>query len=237
VSRGAAIICPVILPINKPLYAISKALLIAGGKLMFRLRHEGVENVPREGGLIIASNHQSHLDPPMIGVGVPRHIHFMAKRELAKNPLLGWFMRQVGTILVDRSQGRGALESALACLEEGGTVVIFPEGTRTRSGRLNQGRKGVAVIAHRSGAAVLPTCIAGANKCFPVGSKTIKPGRIKVRFAKPMKFAHYPEGTIPESVLAETTKNIMDAIEELAPPEMRPLPEEKAKWYREEGAA
>ncbi len=202
---------------------------------MFRLRHEGVENVPREGGLIIASNHQSHLDPPMIGVGVPRCIHFMAKRELFKNRLLGWFMRNVGVIMVDRSHGRGALESALACLKVGGTVMIFPEGTRTRSGRLNRGRKGVAVIAHRSGAMVLPACIAGAGKCFPVGSKAIKPGRIKVRFAKPMQFAHYPTGIIPESVLAETTKKIMDAIEELAPPEIRPLPEEKAKWYREEG--
>lgn len=236
-SRGAAIICLVILPCNRLLYGVSKALLLAGGKLMFRLRHEGVENVPRKGGLIIASNHQSHLDPPMIGVGVPRCIHFMAKRELFKSRLLGWFMRNVGTILVDRSQGREALQLALACLKEGGTVVIFPEGTRTRSGRLNRGRKGVAVIAHRSGAMVLPTCIEGSGKCFPVGSKAIKPGRIKVRFAEPMRFAHYPDGTIPESVLAQTTKKIMDAIEELAPPEMRPLPEEKAKWYREEGAA
>jgi len=237
VSRGAAIIWSVIPSCNRALYGAAKALLLAGGKLMFRLRHEGVEHVPREGGLIIASNHQSHLDPPMIGVGVPRFIHFMAKRELFKNRLLGWFMRNVGVILVDRSQGRGALESALACLKEGGTVMIFPEGTRSLTGRINRGRKGVAVIAHRSGAAVLPGCIEGSKKCFPVGSKTIKPGRIKVRFAKPLRFEHIPEGTIPESVLAETTKKIMDAIEELAPPEMRPLPEEKAKWYREEGAA
>lgn len=221
-------------PFNRPLYAASKALLIGASKLMFRLKHEGVENVPREGGLIIASNHQSHLDPPMIGVGVPRHIHFVAKRELAKNRLLGWFMRQVGTILVDRSQGREAVETALGYLGAGGTVVIFPEGTRTRTGRLNRGHKGVAVLAHRSGANVLPTCIIGADKCFPVNSRAIRPGRITVRFGEPMRFEHHLEGIIPEDLLAQTTKKIMDAIEELVPPEMRPLPEEKVKWYRRE---
>jgi len=223
--------------LNRPLYAASKAILQVLSKLLFRLQHEGVENIPREGPLLIASNHQSHLDPPMIGLGIPRYVYFIAKRELARSRLLGWYMRNLGTILVDRGQGREALEAALEYLNAGRAVVIFPEGTRTRTGRLNPGRKGVGVLAHRSGAVVLPTCITGANRCFPVGSKIIRPGRIKVRFGKPLRFTHLPSGPIAEELVEQTTAKIMQAIEELVPPELRPLPEERARWHHEGGHA
>ncbi len=221
---------------NKPIYGLSKALLLSAGRLMFRLRYEGTENIPRQGPLLITSNHQSHLDPPMVGMGVPRYIHFLAKRELAKSRFLAWFMQQAGVILVDRSQGREALESALAYLHAGDAVAIFPEGTRTRTGRLIRGRKGAALLAHRSGAQVLPACIIGANQCFPVNTRKIRTGRIRVRYGKPLDVEHLPEGAIPEEVLAQTTRRIMDAIEELVLPEMRPLPEEKATWYRDGSA-
>lgn len=197
------------------------------GKLLFRVRFEGSAKIPRQGPLIIASNHQSHLDPPMVGLGVPRHAHYLSKRELSSSRALGWFLRSVGTIFVDRSHGRDALAVAVEYLRAGRTVIIFPEGTRTRTGHIGTGKKGVAILAHRTGAAVVPTCVTGAYECFPAGSKKIRFGRITVRYGEPLYFEHILEEQILEELLARTTKQIMDAIIAMAPPEIRPLAQDK----------
>jgi len=208
---------------NKPLFVIAKNLLLLGGKLAFRVKYTGGRNIPKTGGLIIASNHQSHLDPPTVGMGVPRDVHFMAKQELATSPFLRWFLRSVGTIFVDRAQGREALAEAAEYLNAGMAIVIFPEGTRTRTGRIGPGKKGVAILAHRTGAAVVPACIVGADKNFPAGSKRMRFGRIIVHYGKPMTFYHIPEGEISSELVFSTTQKIMDAIIELAPPDLWPL--------------
>jgi 1-acyl-sn-glycerol-3-phosphate acyltransferase len=205
------------------LFSFSKAMLLAGGRLFFRISYEGGENIPRQGALIVASNHQSHLDPPLVGVGVPRHVFFMAKREFTKFRLFRWFLGDIGTIFVNRSQGREALNAAMEFLQAGRAIVIFPEGTRTRTGHIGTGKKGVAILAHRTGATVVPACIVGADKCFPAGSRRIRLGRIKVYYGEPLRFELIPEGQIPEDLLAETTTIIMNAIIALAPPEIRPL--------------
>jgi len=218
-------------------YRCAKALLYVGSKLVFRITHEGVENIPREGGLFIASNHASHLDPPLVGIGVPRQVTYVAKQELAGSRFLKWFMRKVDTILIDRSRGRGALDQTIERLEKGQAVIFFPEGTRTRTGRLNRGRRGAAVIVLKSGATVVPTCIVGSHECFPPGAKLPRPGKVTVRFGPPLTFKKVDREEIPPELLDSTLRQIMDAIEDLLPERMRPKAEEKRDWYTREDAA
>lgn len=215
----------VLSPWERVAYAMTKWLLFAWAKLMFRLSFEGQENIPRTGALLIACNHVSHLDPPLVGLGVPRHIFHIAKKELTRVPLVGWTMRALHTILIDRSRGQDALRETVEYLEKEAVVIIFPEGTRSPTGRLQRGHSGAAVLALKSGTPVLPAAIIGSHRCFPKHSRWIRPGKVKVRFGEPMQFERHPEARIPRELLERTTRQIMQAIAALLPPEMQPLPE------------
>ena len=218
-------------------FRFAKALLFAGSKLFFRITYKGVEHIPREGAPLIASNHASHLDPPLVGVGVPRHVTYVAKQELAGSRFLRWFLRNVDVILIDRSRGRGALEQTLERLAKGQAVVLFPEGTRSHTGRLNRGRRGAAVLALKSGATVVPTCIIGSYECLPPGAKLPRPRKVEVRYGKALHFSRVEGSEIPAGLLDSTLREILDAIEDLLPERMRPQPEEKARWYSPEANA
>lgn len=124
----------------------------------------GEENVPREGAFIMASNHASNFDPPLVGTAMRyRLIHFMAKEELFRNPLMGWFLRYVRTFPVHRGHiDRKAIVESLRVLKTGGVLGIFPEGTRYSDGKLGPFHEGMAAIAIKSGAPVLPTAIIGS---------------------------------------------------------------------------
>lgn len=215
-------------------FRFAKALLFAGSKLFFRITYKGVEHIPREGALLIASNHASHLDPPLVGVGVPRHVTYVAKQELAGSRFLRWFLRNVDAILIDRSRGRGALEQTLERLARGQAVVLFPEGTRSHNGRLNRGRRGAAVLALKSGAAVVPAGIVGSYECLPPGAISPRPRKVEVRYGKALHFSKFDGSDIPAGLLDSTLREIMDAIEDLLPERMRPTAVEKAKWYTTE---
>lgn len=213
------------------LYGATKLILRTLAKLYLRLEAHGVENIPRSGGIIIASNHLSHLDPPVLGVCVPRHIFHIAKKELAEIPPLSLIFRLFGTILIDRKRGQKALKTAQDYLERGLAIIVFPEGTRSETGRLGRGRTGTAVIALKTGAPVVPSAVIGTDKSMKKRSRFIKPAKVIVKFGKPIYFGKYEGELIPRNLLIECTARIMDAIEELLPPEMRPSPEEKALYY------
>src|SRR5687768_16831147 len=142
---------------GRAVYWWTRGNIWALSKLLFRMRVEGARNVPRSGGVLICSNHVSHLDPPLVGTAAPRMVFHMAKRELFKVPALTWFMRQIGTIMVHRGQGRQAIQDAVDYLHKGRAVIIFPEGTRSKNGVLQQGRSGAIVIAIGANAPLLPT--------------------------------------------------------------------------------
>ena len=136
---------------------------IIGGfcRLVFGLRVEGVEHIPRSGPFVVVANHCSNLDPPMLGWAtghqVCRIVHFMAKIEMRRWPVIGWLATQSGVYFVRRGEGdRAAQRFSLATLADGRPIALFPEGTRSRDGRMRSFKDGAAYLAMRSGAPVLP---------------------------------------------------------------------------------
>lgn len=157
------------------IYVLSRALVRLFFRLLYRVRVEGRENIPPSGPVIVAVNHVSNLDPPLVGAALDRPAHFLAKAELFRRPLPALYLRRLHTIPVERGRvDRRALEKALAVLRTGGVLVIFPEGTRRHGGELGDFQRGVAFLAERSGAPVIPGGISGDYK--PGGSILLRFG-------------------------------------------------------------
>jgi len=195
-------------------------------RIFFRARVEGVEQVPRTGPFILVANHCSNLDPPIIGWAtghkVGRVIHFMAKMEMRRWPLAGWLAQNSGVIFVRRGEAdRAAQKAALDALADGRPIALFPEGTRSRDGRLRHGRGGAAFLAMRSGAPLLPVAISGTHRIFPGRSRFPHASRIAVRIGEPLSLSHLPNGRLDREALAEGTERIMAAIDGLLPEEQR----------------
>jgi 1-acyl-sn-glycerol-3-phosphate acyltransferase len=221
---------------GKIVYYAAKGSVWALSKAMFRMRGIDRSNVPRTGGCLICCNHVSHLDPPLVGTATPRYVINMAKRELFKVPALHWFMRTIGTIMVHRGQGKQALLDAIAAINAGHAVVIFPEGTRSRTGVLMKGHSGAIVIAVRTACPIVPTVIIGSEKAMTKGSKAIKPVPVTVRFGEPYRIDYTGDTEhIPKDVLEREVVNMMEHIEALLPKHMRPDPAEKTEWYAPRG--
>jgi 1-acyl-sn-glycerol-3-phosphate acyltransferase len=198
-------------------------------RLLWGARVEGDEHIPREGAFILVSNHCSNLDPEILGWAIGyrtgRLIHFMAKVEMRSWPIIGWLASQSGVYFVRRGEGdRRAQRFSLDALDAGRPIALFPEGTRSRDGRLKSFKSGAAFLAMRSGAPVLPVGIAGTHRLFPGRSRFPHPSRVVVRVGEPFALAHVPEGRIDRETLAQGTERIMLEIEALLPPGQRRAP-------------
>jgi glycerol-3-phosphate dehydrogenase (NAD(P)+) len=176
--------------------------------LYFRLRRLGTEHIP-EGGVILASNHRSFLDPFAIGCSLGRPIYFVAKQELFKNPLLGWILNCLGAFPVKRGASDDeSVDTSLALLERGQAVVIFPEGTRIRTGSLASPKRGVGRLALQSGKPVVP--IAVTNSEHARRGWRIRPVRVHLRFGPALTF---PRVDDPSPFLAgEVTERIWPCV-------------------------
>jgi 1-acyl-sn-glycerol-3-phosphate acyltransferase len=153
------------------------------------LRVSGKRNVPREGPLIVAPNHVSHLDPPVTACTLPRKLTFMAKEELFNNKLFGGLIGSLGAFPIRRGEGdTEAIRNAMMLLEKGHAVLVFPEGTRGDGAALLPLNRGVAMLAKRTGAKVLPVGIVGTHKKWPKGRSKPKWGRIHVLFGEPFTY-------------------------------------------------
>ncbi|WP_110182668.1 lysophospholipid acyltransferase family protein [Nocardioides solisilvae] len=179
----------------------------------------GLEHVPATGPVILASNHLSFADSMVIPVVVPRKVVFLAKAEYFEGSGLrgalgrAWF-EGLGMLPVDRDDSRAALDSldlALSVLERGEAFGIYPEGTRSRDGRLYRGRTGVAHLALTAGAPVVPVGLRGTERLQPVGSRLPRLAKVSVRFGEPLRFEHR-EGVPPGRARREATDRIMAAI-------------------------
>jgi 1-acyl-sn-glycerol-3-phosphate acyltransferase len=171
------------------------ALVRLWGRFFLHWRVEGAGQLPPTGPVLLAINHSSAIDPLLAGVAMQRKVRFMAKEELFRSPLGGWFLRQLGAFPVRRGEGdRQALKQALAVLEQGGVVGIFPEGTRSPDGRLQQAQTGIAFLARRGRAVVVPVAIAGTRNILPKGAWLPRCARVRILVGEPLRPFAGPEG-------------------------------------------
>ena len=194
--------------VNSLVYWPARWALKAGILVYFRLRRLGTEHIP-DGGVILASNHRSFLDPFAIGCCLGRPIYFVAKEELFKNPLVGWFLNCLGAFPVKRGASDAeSVATSLALLERGEAVVIFPEGTRIRTGSLAEPRRGVGRLALQSGRPVVPIAVTNSERAR--NGWRIKPVKVHIRCGPPLTF---PRVEDPSPFLAgEVTERIWPCV-------------------------
>ncbi len=206
-------------------YSLFKHALIRPlAKFCFRGRVEGEENIPAEGGVILASNHVSAIDTLLMPALIKRPVTFPAKAELFagnrgfKSKVVAWFLKAVGQVPLDRSGGRRSLEGLLPIievLENGGVVGIYPEGTRTPDGKLYKGRTGVARLTLAAGAPVVPVAAVNTelhkNKLgLPAADHPV------IRFGKPLDFSEYTYLAEDHHGIRWITDEVMAAIQQLS---------------------
>lgn len=181
--------------------------------LIYRVSVVGLENVPTEGGAIIVANHLSYLDPPLIGMVLRRPIRFMAKKELFRFRVLAWLIRNLGAFPVDRgSVDRAAIREAIDTVSSGQLLGVFPEGGRSKDGRLQQGHAGAALVAIKTGVPVVPVGILG------LGRNSAGHGlrrQLRVTIGKPLTPPSQTGERLDRASLATFTDDIMKAIADL----------------------
>lgn len=172
-----------------PSYYIGWCLFRLVYATYFRWRVFHPERVPLTGSVILASNHLSFLDPPLVGAGLRRGINYMARKTLFRYPGIGALLRSWNAVPVDRDGGSASgLKEILDRLKRGGAIIMFPEGTRSLDGRLQPGRSGIGLAIIKSDAPVIPVRVFGTFEAYGKGVKFPRPHRIQVKYGQPMLF-------------------------------------------------
>jgi 1-acyl-sn-glycerol-3-phosphate acyltransferase len=202
------------------LYWLTRLIAMVLFRTLWRPVIEGREHIPPTGPLIVASNHVSFIDSIVIPLAVPRRVVFLAKaeywegRSLASLPRRAFF-RAFEAVPVDRDQQRDAqapLTLAAGVLARGDAFGIYPEGTRSRDGRLYRGRTGVGWLALTTGAVVLPVGLIGTDRVQPVGARVPRIRRVRIRFGEPVDPKAYAEGRSPGQARRQLTDDVMGRI-------------------------
>lgn len=205
-------------------YTLSKIT----ARLFFSLRVVHPERLIEEGPVILASNHQSYFDPPLVGICSKRDVYYLARKTLLNVPLLGKLLPHINVIPVDRDgNDMSALKTIIRLVRSGNGVVLFPEGTRSPDGHLQQGKQGIGLIIAKSRAPVQPMRIFGAHEAFPKGSGKITAVPITVVVGEPIRFTS--EELDPASchgderaLYQKLSDRVMEAIASLKLPESLP---------------
>lgn len=218
------------------LYRVLHAVVPPVAKTVWRPRVSGLEHVPATGGVLLASNHLSFVDSVVIPVVVPRKVVFLAKSDYftgtgVRGALSRAWFEGLGMLPVDRDDPRaalGSLDTALEVLGRGEAFGLYPEGTRSRDGRLYRGRTGVAHLALTAGVPVVPVGLVGTERLQPVGARLPRLVTVDVRFGPPIGVAGRFEGVPLGRARRELTDEVMDAIAGLTGQERAPGYNERA---------
>ena len=196
-------------------YEFLKRVLQLVAILGYRVRHSGLHHIPPEGGVLVVSNHQSHFDPPLVGIGCPRRMNYVARDTLFRFAPLGWLLSSVDSIPIDREGiGLGGIKESLKRLKRGEMVLIFPEGTRSPDGEIRPFRPGFTALAVRSKAAILPVAIDGAFATWPRWKRFPGLGRIRVHFGEPILPGEFA-GRDERDLLTEVERRVRECQAEV----------------------
>lgn len=201
------------------LYRVCRALLTVFFKLYNRFEVIGLQNVPREGGVLLAANHASFLDPPALGCAVPhRYVRYMARDTLFANRLFGAFLRKIAAVPISREKGDvAALKKAISLLKSGECLGLFPEGTRTRDGKLQPPKPGIGFLVAKAGVPVVPAYIDGTFQALSRNHKWIRPAKIRVLFGPPILPTEWESVPDARDKYEQIGELVMDRIRRLSP--------------------
>jgi 1-acyl-sn-glycerol-3-phosphate acyltransferase len=192
----------------------------------FRWRVFNAERVPLQGGVILASNHASFLDPPLVGSGLKRDINYLARESLFRFPGIGALLRSWNAVPVDRDGGGAkGLKTILDRLLQGNGIILFPEGTRTKDGKLQPASSGIGLTVIKSDAVVIPVRTFGTFEAFGRNHKFPRPHRVAVKYGRPMRFeklraeAKTCDKARLKEIYQQVADEIMAAIAKLEPKE------------------
>jgi 1-acyl-sn-glycerol-3-phosphate acyltransferase len=186
-------------------YSVLYFTSFLGGVVLFRLRFRGRQHIPREGGVLVCANHQSVMDPVLVGLATPRRLNYLARRTLFGKGPFSWLISFLDAIPIDRDgMGLEGLKETLRRLRRGEMVLIFPEGTRSPDGELQPLKPGFYAVARRSGAALLPVALDGAFQAWPRGSKWPRLARIGIEFGPPLW---------PDQIAAMTQEQLLEELQ------------------------
>jgi 1-acyl-sn-glycerol-3-phosphate acyltransferase len=205
-----------------PVYGFFYGLCRMAYQMLFRGDVAGMQNLPAAGGYIVAANHASHLDPPIVGLFLPKQVAFFARKTLWKPGIAAWWLSAVGTIPVDRDGGTSldAVKRVLQALAGGKVVIVFPEGTRSLNGELQPPRPGIGLLACKARLPVVPARVFGSFEAFGRGGRLRLGTPVSVTYGPaltPEEFDHPEDG---KERYARTAERIMAAIARIEPPDL-----------------
>jgi 1-acyl-sn-glycerol-3-phosphate acyltransferase len=172
-------------PFGRVLYVVLWVLSRTFGVAMFGVRTRFAEPLPARGGLLVLSSHQSHLDPLLLGLATDRRLSSMARSTLYRSKLLGFVITALDAVPVEReASALAGMRTVIERLKQGAAVIVFPEGTRTATGRLGEIKGGFSILAKRAGVPIVPVAIVGAYECWPRSRRFPRPGRVRLEFGR-----------------------------------------------------
>ena len=195
-------------------YSFGRIFVRPWADVWFDLKAYGVNNVPRKGGVLIVSNHQSYLDPALIAVKLPRPLSFLAKSELFENPFFDAFIRSLNAFPVRQGEGDvGAVKETIRRLQEGHALNVYPEGTRSLTGEIEKMQPGVGLIVRRAGVPVVPAVIEGSYQAWPPkrGHKIFRPHPVRIVYGPPMELHDLKANQIVQRI-GQTLHTMFDAL-------------------------
>jgi len=173
----------------------------------------GSENLITEGPALIAANHLSYLDPPLIGSVLGRDIFYLARKTLFDAPLLGWLLPRLNVIPVDRDGAdMTAIKVVIRMVKQGNATIIFPEGTRSMDGNIQPARAGLGLIIAKTMAPVVPIRIIGSYEAWPKGAKLPRSSKVRIVIGKPIRFSNNDIQGDPREAYQRISQQVMDTI-------------------------